>query len=371
MRRHPTADITRLAARQPSLPDWPRARKPCHRGLRQPIRSRRRRARPPDDRRTETGDIAAGHFAQSIHRLLHDAGHFLVERVDRLARLEIGVGIVRRAAYHGMFGRQGAGAMGAHQIVVDHRPYLLVRDQRRLVLFVGSPEAVEKEDDRHARFQRRHLRDQGEIMRFLDGRTRKHGESRHPGAHDVGMVTKDGQRLCCDRPRSHVENARRQFSRDLVHVGKHQQEALRGRKRRCQRAALERTMKGACGSPLGLHLLNDRCAAPDVLDAFRSPGIRQFGHRRGRGDRKNRADFINAIGDMGGGRIAVHNSSLCGHIQSTPLLRAAFQARTLKLAGIVGSPIKPVFVDPTGSGVISIAWHGHCSKQTAQPLHRS
>ena len=26
---------------------------------------------------------------------------------------------------------------------------------------------------------------------------------------------------------------------------------------------------------------------------------------------------------------------------------------------------------PAGSGIISIAWQGHCSKQTAQPVQRS
>ena len=62
-------------------------------------------------------------------------------------------------------------------------------------------------------------------------------------------------------------------------------------------------MDGARGTPLGLHLLNDRRAAPDILDAFGSPGIRQLSHRRRRGDREDRADFIDPIGDMGGGRL--------------------------------------------------------------------
>ena len=39
--------------------------------------------------------------------------------------------------------------------------------------------------------------------------------------------------------------------------------------------------------------------------------------------------------------------------------------------GIVGSPISPGAAATAGSGTISIAWHGHCSKQTAQPVQRS
>ncbi len=151
--------------------------------------------------------FAAGQRAQSIHRFLHDAGHLRVERVDRLARLEEGVGIVRRPAQHRMLGRQRAGAMGAHKIVVDHRPDLLVRDDRHRILFVRRAEAVEEIDDRHARFQRRRLSHEGEIVRFLDRRRRQHRESRHAGAHHVGMVAEDRKRLGRDRARGHMENA--------------------------------------------------------------------------------------------------------------------------------------------------------------------
>jgi hypothetical protein len=52
-------------------------------------------------------------------------------------------------------------------------------------------------------------------------------------------------------------------------------------------------------------------------------------------------------------------------------MRTAGQARTLNFDGIVGSPISPGAASTVESGIISIAWHGHCSKQTAQPVQRS
>jgi len=94
--------------------------------------------------------LAAGERTQPIHRLLHDAGHFRVIRIDGLARLEKRVGIVGRSAQHRMLGRQRAGTMGAHEIVIDHRADLFVGDERRRIFFVRCTEAVEKENDRHA-----------------------------------------------------------------------------------------------------------------------------------------------------------------------------------------------------------------------------
>jgi hypothetical protein len=43
-----------------------------------------------------------------------------------------------------------------------------------------SAKAIEEEDDWHARFQRCRLCHEGKIVRFLDGSSREHPESRHP-----------------------------------------------------------------------------------------------------------------------------------------------------------------------------------------------
>ncbi len=64
--------------------------------------------------------LASGQCGELVHGSLHDPGHALVERVDRLARLEIHVRVLRSAAYEGMVRRQRAGAMREHQLVVYH-----------------------------------------------------------------------------------------------------------------------------------------------------------------------------------------------------------------------------------------------------------
>ena len=59
--------------------------------------------------------------------------------------------------------------MRAHQVVVDRRPDLLVRNHGDLVLLVRRAKPVEEEQHRHARFEGRRLRHQRQIVRFLHG----------------------------------------------------------------------------------------------------------------------------------------------------------------------------------------------------------
>ena len=86
-----------------------------------------------------------------------------------------------------------------------------------------------------------------------------------PAGHDVGVVAEDRQRVGGQRARRDVDDERRQLAGDLVHVGDHQQQALRGREGRGQRAGLQRAVDGAGGAAFGLHLDHLRDRAPDVL----------------------------------------------------------------------------------------------------------
>ena len=175
--------------------------------------------------------LAPGQAGEAVHRPLHDARERVVERVGGFPCLEEGIGIVRGAAHHRVLRRQRPRAERTHEVVVDHRADLSVGDDRDLVFLVRRPEAVEEIEDRHARLERRCLRDQREIVRLLHRCRGQHREARHPRAHHVGMVAKDRQRLRRQRTRRDVEDARREFAGDLVHVGQHQQQALRRRER--------------------------------------------------------------------------------------------------------------------------------------------
>ena len=221
--------------------------------------------------------------------------------------------------------------MREDQIVVDHRPDLLIREQRQLVHLVRGAKAVEEMDERDARFEGRGLGDQGEIVRFLDRAGGELGEPGRPHRHDVGMVAEDREALGGKRARGDVEHRGRQLARDLEHVGDHQEEALRGREGRGQRAGLERAVDRArrarprSASPY----VGD--VAPDVGLALARPLIGQLGHRRGRRDRVDGADLVDPIGDVGRGLIAVDRHLLAARSRGRSAPRRLAGGRPLSL----------------------------------------
>ena len=62
-------------------------------------------------------------FAELRHRLLHNVGALGVEWIHRLARLEVHVRILRRAAQYGPVGREAPGPMFKHALLADHRAH--------------------------------------------------------------------------------------------------------------------------------------------------------------------------------------------------------------------------------------------------------
>ena len=130
--------------------------------------------------------------------------------------------------------------------------------------------------------------------------TRDGGEQREaglPDRHHVGVVAEDGQALRGQRPGRHVQDRGGQLPGDLVHVGDHQQQALRRGERGGQRAALQRAVQRARRAALALHLHHRRHAAPQVRPALAGPLVGQLGHGRGRGDRVDAAHLVEPVGD--------------------------------------------------------------------------
>jgi hypothetical protein len=70
---------------------------------------------------------------------------------------------------NGLSGFSARRAMRDDQIVVDHLPKHLVRQQCQFVDLVRGAEAIEEMDEGHPRLERCRLRDQRHVVRFLDG----------------------------------------------------------------------------------------------------------------------------------------------------------------------------------------------------------
>ena len=232
--------------------------------------------------------------------------------------------------------------VSAHQVVVDEGPDVLVAQHLQGIDLVRGAEAVEEVDEGNARAQSGRLRDQRAVVSLLDRSRGQRGKARAAHRDHVGMVAEDGQRLRRHGARGDVEYRRGQLAGDLEHVRQHQQQALRGREGRRQRAGLQSTVHGAGRPALALHFLHHRNVSPQVLDTGAGPFVSQLRHGRGGRDGEDGADLVDPVGDVGHRRVAVHGCDVRG--------RAAHE---------------------WGSVSMSMAWQGHCSKQTAQPVQRA
>ncbi len=59
-------------------------------------------------------------------------------------------------------------------------------------------------------------------------RRAEHGEAGLAGAHDVAVVAEDAEGMGGDGAGGDVDDGRGELAGDLVHVGEHEQQALRG-----------------------------------------------------------------------------------------------------------------------------------------------
>ena len=140
----------------------------------------------------------------------------------------------------------------------------------------------------------------------------QHGKAGLAAGHHVGVVAENAEALAREGARGDVEHGRRKLARDFVHVGDHQEEALRRGKRRSHRARRERAVHGTGGAAFGLHLDHARNRAPDVRLRERGELVARLSHGRGRGDRIDRGHFGARERDLGSGGIAV-NHDLFSH----------------------------------------------------------
>ena len=161
-----------------------------------------------------------------VHRLLNDLGNRVVERVAGLSGLEEDIGVLRGPAHGRGVGGEPSQAILQHQVVRHHGAHHVVADDPDLVDLVRGAEPVEEVHERHPRLQRGGVGDQGEVLRLLHGRRAEHRPTGHPGAHHVGVVTEDRQRMRGQCAGGDVDHARRELAGDLVHVGEHQEQAL-------------------------------------------------------------------------------------------------------------------------------------------------
>ena len=254
-----------------------------------------------------------------VHVLLNHGGQCVVVGVAGLAVLEEDVAVLVAAAHGGVLGVERVGTEGAHGVHVAHLGQVLVVPDLDLLNLMGGAEAVEEVDERHAALDGREVRHGGQVHDLLHVALGKHRETGLAAGHDVGVVAEDVEGVGGDGTRAHVEDAGQLLGGNLVHVGDHEQKALRGGVGRREGAAGKRAVHGAGGTGLRLHLADLDGRAEDVLAALGAPLVHIVGHGARRGDGIDARHFGERVADVCCGVVAVHGLELSGHVLSSSL----------------------------------------------------
>ena len=251
--------------------------------------------------------VASGLDGEAIHHILHNGRTRQIVGVARLPRLEKYIRILCRAAQNWTVRTEGALAMSGNIFLFQQCQDGLVRDCLGLVDFVRGAKSVKEVEERDARLQRGQVGDQRHIAGLLHRIGRQHGIAGGAAGHHIRVVAKNRERMGRDGARRYMNHIRRQFARNFVHVGDHQQQPLRRRKCGAERACLQRSVHGARSSAFTLQFGDDGDRAPDVTAPFFLPLIGPLAHG-GRGcNRINGDDFRQAISDRCRGFVSIQN----------------------------------------------------------------
>ena len=247
------------------------------------------------------------------HVLLNDLGQGVVVLVGSFAVLEEDIAVLVGAAHRRMLGVESALAERLDGIPVEHIGQIIVIPDGDLLDLVRGAEAVEEVDERDAALDGRQVRHRGEVHDLLNVGLRQHGEAGLTAGVHVAVVAENAQRVGRDRTGGNVEHAGQKLAGDLVHVGDHQQQALRGGVGGGQRTGVERAVDAAGGAGFGLKLRNLDGGAEHILPTLGRPLIHVVRHGAGRCDGVDCRDFGKCIGHVGGSGIAVHGLKLSYH----------------------------------------------------------
>ena len=241
-----------------------------------------------------------------VHVLLDNGGQGLIVLVAGLAVLEEDIAVFVAAAHVGMLGVERMLAELGHGIHIAHVLQVLVIPDSDLLDLMAGTEAVEEVDEGNLALQRGQMRHGGEVHDLLHVALAQHGKAGLAAGHDVGVVAEDVQRLRGHGTGGDMEHGGQLLSRDLVHVGDHQQQTLGRGVRRGQGAGTQGAVNRTGRAGLGLHLHHLDLGAEDVLQAVGAPLVDEVGHRGRRRDGIDSGNLGKRIRNMRRGVVAIH-----------------------------------------------------------------
>ena len=219
--------------------------------------------------------LASGDLRNLAQVLLHGIRKLSIERVVRLADLEIHVAVLHRIAQRRMLRIERAVAECPEGILIDQCADLLQIRQFDLVDLMRRSESIEEMHKRNAAFNRAQMRHRRKIRHLLHAAGGEHCKARLAACHDVAVVAEDAHRMRAHRTGRHMQHSRQPLARNTVKHRDHQHQTLRRRIRRCQRAGLKRAVHRRNRTGFRLHLRELHRLAEHVLPSLGRPCIRQ------------------------------------------------------------------------------------------------
>ena len=186
---------------------------------------------------------------------------------------------------------------------------------------MGGTEPVKEVQEGDAALDGGQVGDGTQVHDLLGVGLGQHGEAGLAAGHDVGVVAEDVQALGGHGTGGDVENAGQQLAGDLIHVGDHQQQALRSGVRGGQGARVQGAVHSTGGAGLGLHLHHLHSSAKNVLSARSGPLVNVVGHRAGGGDGVDAGHLGKRIGYVRCGGVAVHGLLISCHVYRSSLFK--------------------------------------------------
>ncbi len=141
--------------------------------------------------------------------------------------LEEDIAVFVGTTHSGMFGVQRMVAERLNGIPIHHFSQILVIPHVDLLDFVRRTETVEEVDERHFAFNRGQVRNSSQVHNFLRVGFSQHGKTGLTAGIHVGVIAENVQRVASYAASGNMEHAGQQFAGDFIHVGDHQQQALR------------------------------------------------------------------------------------------------------------------------------------------------
>ena len=153
----------------------------------------------------------------------------------------------------------------------------------------------------------------GEVHNFLRVGFSHHSETGLTACINVTVVAENVQGVRSNAARGNVDNAGKEFARDLVHIRDHKEKTLRSRVCSGECTCCERTVNGTGSTCFGLHFDNLYCVTHDVLQTAGGPCIGYVSHNRRRRDGVDGSNFRKRIRSVSGGGVTIHGKLFSCH----------------------------------------------------------